>query len=208
MCNRARYSKCATNSGGQWSFDLAFQYPTTWFYSGARYTIHRKAQLWHDQTHRKNSISVYFHKRDGVLITPKSIPAETVRYQEQTLLATQCACQTLLLPRERQQYNEFAISMVTTTRSTGYTKWRCLSRRKGHAIVRNSNVKSNVTLSTLKVNNGMFHTLVTYRCKIRYSRNVREWGEKYNMLHLKPSSDIKLRIKDEHKQLLWGNINI
>lgn len=100
-----------------------------------RCTIHRKAQLWHDRTHRKNSISVYFHKRDGVL-TPKSMPAETVRYQEQTLLATLCACQTLLLPRERRQYNEVAISMVTTTRSTGYTKWRCLSRRKGCAIYR------------------------------------------------------------------------
>jgi len=41
ICNRARYTKCATNSGGQRSFDWAsilFQYPTTWFYSGARYT--------------------------------------------------------------------------------------------------------------------------------------------------------------------------
>jgi hypothetical protein len=36
MCNRARYTKCATNSGGQRSFDWAsilFHYPTTWFYS-------------------------------------------------------------------------------------------------------------------------------------------------------------------------------
>jgi hypothetical protein len=78
---------------------------------------------------------MYFHKRDGVL-TPKSIPAETVCYQQQILLATLCACQTLLLPRERWQYNEEAISMVTTTRSTGYTKWRSLSRRKGRAIYR------------------------------------------------------------------------
>lgn len=83
-----------------------------------RCTIHRKAQLWHDRTHRKNSISVYIQKCDGVL-TPKSIPAETVPYQEQTLLAKLSACQTQLLPRERRQYNEVAISMVTTTRSTG-----------------------------------------------------------------------------------------
>jgi len=99
----------------------------------ARYTARHSCGM--TERPRKTPISVYFHKRDGVL-TPKSIPAETVRYQEQTLLATLCACQTLLLPRERQQYNEVAISMVTTTRSTGYTKWRCLRRRKGRAIYR------------------------------------------------------------------------
>lgn len=135
MCNRARYTKCVTNSGGQRLFDWAPFCSSTQRHDFTRCTIRRKAQLWHDRTPTKNSISVYFHKRDGVL-TPKSIPAETIRYQERALLATLCACQTLLLPRERRQYNEVAISMVTTTRSTGYTKWRCLRRRKGRAIYR------------------------------------------------------------------------
>jgi hypothetical protein len=112
----ARHTNCATNSEGQRSFDwasISFHYPKTWLYSGARYT--------------PSHFSVFSQTWRRANPTPTPVPAETVRFQEQTLLATLRACLMLLLPGERRQYNEIAISMVTTTRSTSSTKWRCLS---------------------------------------------------------------------------------
>jgi len=89
VTGRARYAKRATNCEGHRSFDWAsilFHYPTTWLYSGARCTTSHFSvfsQTWRPANRR-----------------PTSLTAETVRFQEQTLLVMLRACLTLLLPGE------------------------------------------------------------------------------------------------------------